>query len=247
MNQDALEFEPGHVVQDTYRIDELLGRGGMGATYKGVNLATQHDVAIKVMHPNFAHDDRGVQLFKRESTLLRDVRHDAVIRYETTLQDRAGRLYLIMELIDGKPLSHYVQSKARLAPEDVLKLGRRLAGGLAAIHALGIVHRDVAPDTSCCPTGRSTGQLIDFGLASDTVNTDQSIIGHSSRQDELRRARTVAVRIDHPATTPMPGLGLLRCGPPIGRQDGGVQSRTNTVTSGQVTESGFVCIRTGGT
>ncbi len=180
MNQDALEFEPGHVVQDTYRIDELLGRGGMGATYKGVNLATQHDVAIKVMHPNFAHDDRGVQLFKRESTLLRDVRHDAVIRYETTLQDRAGRLYLIMELIDGKPLSHYIQSKARLAPEDVLKLGRRLAGGLAAIHALGIVHRDVAPDNILLPHGQiEQAKLIDFGLASDTVNTDQSIIGHS--------------------------------------------------------------------
>lgn len=180
MEHSALGLRPGSVVQDTYRIDHLLGEGGMGATFKATNMATGHDVAIKVMSPAFSANKRAVELFRRESTLLRSVRNDAVIGYETTLMDGQGRLFLVMEFVDGKPLADYVRKGLRLKPEDVLALGARLAGGLASIHALGIVHRDVAPDNILIPHENiRDAKLIDFGLASDTIGTDKSIIGDS--------------------------------------------------------------------
>lgn len=178
MRQSTPDLKPGSLIQDTYRIDALLGEGGMGATFRATNLATGHAVAIKVMSASFAANKQAVDLFRRESTHLRAVQHDAVIRYETTLQDREGRLFLVMEFVDGKPLKHYIMRGARLASRDVLALGLRVAQGLAAIHALGIVHRDIAPDNIMIPDDNVRhAKLIDFGLASNTIGTDKSIIG----------------------------------------------------------------------
>jgi serine/threonine-protein kinase len=179
MDNTILGLKPGSVIQDTYRVDSLLGEGGMGATFLGVNMAAGHQVAIKVMTPEFARNKRALELFKRESSLLRTVQNDAVVRYETTLKDKAGRLYLVMEYVPGKPLRYFLEKGARLAARDVLKLGERLASGLAAIHVLGIVHRDVAPDNILVPDEDILGaKFIDFGLASDTAGTDKSILGN---------------------------------------------------------------------
>ncbi|MCY4334003.1 MAG: protein kinase [Litoreibacter sp.] len=173
-------IKPGDVIQNTYKVEKLLGEGGMGATFKGHNMTTDHDVAIKVMIPSFAKDERAVSLFKRESSLLRTVNSDAVIRYETTLQDAEGRLFLVMEYVPGKPLAAYLKRGARLDSEGVLKLARRLAGGLDAIHKLNIVHRDIAPDNILVPEEEILkAKLIDFGLASDTAGTEKSILGDS--------------------------------------------------------------------
>ncbi len=178
MSAGTQVLKPGSVVQDSYRIESLLGEGGMGATYRAINLATGHPVAVKVMSPAFAANRQAVELFRRESTHLRAVQHEAIIRYETTLQDREGRLFLVMEFVDGKPLKHYLARGQRLGSADVLGLGLRLAQGLDCIHALGLVHRDIAPDNILIPGDNvKKAKLIDFGLASDTIGTDKSIIG----------------------------------------------------------------------
>lgn len=174
----AQGLKHGDVLQDTYRIDALLGEGGMGATFRGTNLATGDTVAIKVMTAEFARVPKAVDLFKREARLLRTVRSDAVIRYETTLQDKQGRIFLIMEFIAGNPLAHYLSRGARLPAVDLVRLGLRLAEGLDAIHKLGIVHRDIAPDNIMIPEDDVLkAKLIDFGLASDSLGNEKSIIG----------------------------------------------------------------------
>lgn len=178
METTVLGLKAGSVIQDTYRIERLLGEGGMGATFLGINLATGHQVAIKAMIPEVSRNERALDLFKRESRLLRTVHNDAVVRYETTLQDKSGKLYLVMEYVPGKTLRYYIDKGARLASADVLKLGIRLADGLASIHALGIVHRDVAPDNIMVPDDDILGaKFIDFGLASNTIGTEKSVLG----------------------------------------------------------------------
>ena len=178
MSHASLGIGPGSIVQDSYEIKRILGEGGMGATFSGKNLATDHDVAIKVILPQFARDNKAGDLFRREANLLRTIQNEAVVRYETTILDKAGRLYLVMEYIDGKPLSSFLNRGARLDALGVLRLGKRLAGGLEAIHRLGIVHRDLSPDNIIIPADDILGaKLIDFGVASDTIGTDKSILG----------------------------------------------------------------------
>ncbi|WP_342070374.1 serine/threonine-protein kinase [Yoonia algicola] len=178
MNAVSDTLKPGTIIQDTYEITKLMGEGGMGATFAGRNLATDHDVAIKVISSSFAGNSRAIDLFKREANLLRTIQHEAVVRYETTLQDKDGRLFLVMELLEGEPLSHYTSQGARLSSDDVLKLGRRLAAGLDAIASVGTVHRDIAPDNIFVPNNDiQSAKLIDFGLASNTFGTEKSILG----------------------------------------------------------------------
>lgn len=178
MNQISDSLKPGDVIQNTYRIDRLLGEGGMGATFAGYNTASDHAVAIKVISASFAQNKRATDLFKREANLLRTIQHEAVVRYETTLQDAQGRLYLVMELLDGHPLSYFVGRGARLSARDTLRLGRRLAAGLDAVAGVGAVHRDIAPDNIFVPGDDiQKAKLIDFGLASDTFGTEKSILG----------------------------------------------------------------------
>ncbi|NOD77904.1 MULTISPECIES: serine/threonine-protein kinase [unclassified Ruegeria] len=180
MEHSVLGLKPGSVLQDTYEIRSLLGEGGMGATFRGLNRASGHEVAIKVMTPSFAKNQKAVDLFRREANLLRTVRSDAVVRFETSMLDKDGRLFLVMEFVPGHPLAHYLKKGARLSSDDVLKLGLRLAEGLEAIHKLGIVHRDVAPDNVMIShEDINQAKFIDFGLASDSVGTDKSIIGDS--------------------------------------------------------------------
>jgi hypothetical protein len=179
-------LQPGDIIQDTYQIVKLLGEGGMGATFEGTNRTTGHPVAIKVMSAEIARNDKAVQLFRRESSLMRTVQSDAVARYETTLQDSQGRLFLIMEYVPGNSLADYIKKGARLNPLDVARLGLRLSTGLAAIHKLNIVHRDIAPDNIQVPDENIVGaKLIDFGLASNTIGTEKSIIGDYMAPEQL--------------------------------------------------------------
>ena len=172
-------LEPGYVIQDTYRLHSELGEGGMGQTFRAVNIPLGHDVAIKVLS-NPSYGEKGKQLFLREAQLLRGISHPGVVRLETVLMGQNGRLYIVMEYLTGKPLSYFLANGARLQPEDVLKLGLRLTGALRAVHDQGIVHRDIAPDNiMVVDDAIEKSKLIDFGVASNTIGQDQSIIGDS--------------------------------------------------------------------
>lgn len=180
MERTVLGLRPGSVIQDSYRVIDLLGEGGMGATFAGENIATGHKVAIKVITPEFARQGKAGDLFRREANLMRSVQSDAVVGYETTLMDKEGQLYLVMEYIDGRPLSYFLDKGKKLSADDVLALGARLTRGLVAMHSMDIVHRDISPDNVMIPNGNiQNAKLIDLGVASDTVGTDKSIIGSS--------------------------------------------------------------------
>lgn len=172
-------LEPGYVIQDTYRLHSELGEGGMGQTFRAVNIPLGHDVAIKVLS-NLSYGEKGKQLFLREAQLLRGISDPGVVRLETVLMGQNERLYIVMEYLTGKPLSYFIANGARLAADDVLKLGLRMARALKTIHDQGIVHRDIAPDNIMVVDDNiEKAKLIDFGVASNTIGQDKSIIGDS--------------------------------------------------------------------
>jgi hypothetical protein len=117
------------------------------------------------MHPAVAKDPAAAEFFDREAKALLAVRHPAVVHCHDLLSDEAGRVYLVMEMIDGISLAERIRHEP-LSVEELRILGARIASGLAAAHGCGVVHRDLSPDNIVLPGGRlEEAKLIDFGIA----------------------------------------------------------------------------------
>jgi serine/threonine protein kinase len=168
---------PGTLLGNTYIIEALLARGGMGEVYRArhVELGSQH--AIKIMLPNLAEDPKIVQLFLEEARKLGRLNNDAVVDYEGFFRDEHGLRYLVTEFVPGESLEQ-VLHRRRLEPDEVLRLRDRLALGLASAHEMGIVHRDVSPENILLPDGNiDRAKLIDFGIAKSMDPAGLTIIG----------------------------------------------------------------------
>ncbi|NNM74646.1 serine/threonine-protein kinase [Enterovirga aerilata] len=155
---------PGYRLNEIYEIDSLLATGGMGEVYRGHAIETGDEVAIKTIRPEFAQNAAALALFKREASALRNLYHEAIVRYFVFSIDR-GLPYLAMEFVEGKSLSEFLQ-KGPLNLEQLRVLQKRLASGLQAAHELGIIHRDVSPDNIILPgENLARAKIIDFGIA----------------------------------------------------------------------------------
>ncbi|MEE3326033.1 MAG: serine/threonine-protein kinase [Myxococcota bacterium] len=159
------QIAPGTVLFGEYVIEEVLGSGGMGEVYKAQHRALGEFRAIKVLHAEISEKKATAALFLREAKALLSVRHPAVVHCHDLLSDEDGRVFLIMELIQGLPLTQRM-AKGPLSTDEVAVLGGRLAAGLHAAHARGVVHRDISPDNIVLEDGDvARAKLIDFGIA----------------------------------------------------------------------------------
>ncbi|MBV5308801.1 protein kinase [Chromatium okenii] len=168
---------PETLIINTYQIKRLLGGGGMGEVYlaRHAGLGTEH--AIKVIRPSMGDNTQVMDLFYREARVLRGVRHDAVVNYDGFVRDAQGRDYLVMEYVEGIPLSDRLKHQP-LTIAEVLTLRDRLCAGLAAAHRQGAVHRDLSPDNVILPNGEiAAAKLIDFGLCKLTDPEQKTIVG----------------------------------------------------------------------
>lgn len=155
---------PGYRLNEIYEIDSLLATGGMGEVYRGHAIETGDQVAIKTIRPEFAQNTAALALFKKEASSLRNLYHEAIVRYFVFSIDR-GLPYLAMEFVEGKSLSEFLQ-RGPLDYEQLRVLQKRLASGLQAAHELGIIHRDVSPDNIILPgENLARAKIIDFGIA----------------------------------------------------------------------------------
>ncbi|TWT12662.1 SUMF1/EgtB/PvdOfamily nonheme iron enzyme [Reyranella sp. CPCC 100927] len=180
MDDDALmPLRPGAVLNNTHRVERLLARGGMGEVYSATNLLTGDAVAVKVIRPELVSDRQMRALFLREATALRQIRHATIVAYEGVHAEADGRVYLVMDLIEGPSLAKRMAERPLTVPQ-VRALRHRLALGLLAAHEQNIVHRDLSPDNVVLRDGdleRAT--IIDFGIAKKTDGLGISVIGSS--------------------------------------------------------------------
>ncbi len=170
---------PQTLLVNTYRVERLLGGGGMGEVYlaRHMGLGTEH--AIKVIRPSMDGNTQIMDLFYREAKVLRGVRHDAVVNYDGFVRDDQGRDYLVMEYVEGPSLAERLKH-GPLTVAEVLTLRDRLCAGLAEAHRKGAVHRDLSPDNVILPGDRlEAAKLIDFGLCKLTDPDQETIIGTS--------------------------------------------------------------------
>ncbi len=152
---------------DDLRFERLLGRGGMGAVYRGTQLRLGRTVAIKVIAPHLAGDAAYIGRFTREARTLGRLVHVRVIACHDVAQiaGPSGALLhvMVLEFVDGWSLSALGRER-HLRVREVLEFHAQAAEGLAAAHALGIVHRDIKPD-NLMVTREHAVKLADFGLA----------------------------------------------------------------------------------
>jgi serine/threonine protein kinase len=168
---------PGTLLNNTYIIEALLARGGMGEVYRARHVDLGTEYAIKVILPSLAEDPTIVQLFREEARKLHRLNNDAVVDYEGFFLDEHGLRFLVTEFVPGESLEQVLRRR-RLEPDEVLRLRDRLALGLQAAHEMGIVHRDVSPENILLPEGRiDRAKLIDFGIAKSTDPAALTVIG----------------------------------------------------------------------
>ncbi len=127
-----------------YRIDELIGRGGMGVVYRAFDLRLKRTVALKMMAPELSLDARFRERFARETELAISLEHPNVVPIHDA-GDIDGRLYLAMRLVAGTDLRTLLRAEGALEPSRALAICRQVASALDAAHAKGLVHRDVKP------------------------------------------------------------------------------------------------------
>ncbi len=155
------------VLADRYHILKRIGEGGMGRVYLGEHVKMNRQCAIKVMSPALVNDAESASRFAREASNAARIIHPnvaAVFDYG----ESEGLVYLVMEYVDGEPLSRLLTREAPLSLERALNLASQIADGLGAAHELGIVHRDLKPDNILVMrtrAGREVAKVVDFGIA----------------------------------------------------------------------------------
>lgn len=153
-----------------YRIFEVLGAGGMGIVMRAEDVTLQRTVAIKAMHPRYATSKRAGERFLREARAAAAIEHENIITIHFVGYDR-DIPFLVMPLLRGESLRNRIQSAGSLPVDEVLRIGRQIAAGLAAAHDRGLIHRDIKPDNIWLEEGTNRVKILDFGLAR-TVTED---------------------------------------------------------------------------
>ncbi len=170
-------FRQGQVLNHTYEIEGVLGRGGTGEVYRAKNQISGRIVAIKALNARFSGNDDYIQLMRREEQ-MRDVLNDAVVRYTECSRTDQGHVFLVMDFIDG-PSMNDVMARRRMDARELMIIAHRVAEGLVAAHARGIVHRDLSPDNVVLRDGEAgRATIIDFGIAKDTSTGAKTIVGN---------------------------------------------------------------------
>jgi serine/threonine-protein kinase len=156
---------PPRVVAGKYRLDELLGEGGMGAIWKAFHLQLELPVAIKLLRPGFQNAELAERL-RGEARVAAGLMHPNIVRVFDVGESEAGEPFIVMELLRGESLAQLL-ARGPLSPINVVRLLLPIAEALAAAHARGVVHRDVKPDNVFVTSaGRvALPKLLDFGIA----------------------------------------------------------------------------------
>lgn len=164
-----MSLEIGQLLDNKYRIVRMIGEGGMGAVFEGENVRINRRVAIKVLHAAFTGNAEVMQRFEREAQAAGRIGNDHILEVLDLGVLPDGDRYIIMEFLDGEPLSSRIKHRGRMMPHELAPIMRQVLVGLGAAHSAGIIHRDLKPDNIFIlrekAGHRDFVKLIDFGIS----------------------------------------------------------------------------------
>lgn len=183
-----MDVRPGEVLAGKYRIEQVLGQGGMGVIVQATHLQLDERVAIKFLLPQALENEEAVMRFAREARAAVKIKSEHVARVTDVGTLATGCPYMVMEYLSGSDLSQLIQDRGPLPIEEAVDYILQASEALAEAHALGIVHRDLKP-ANLFHTRRADGssciKVLDFGIS--------KVTGLSGSGADLGMTRTTAV------------------------------------------------------
>jgi len=168
-----MSLSPGDLIDNKYRIVRLIGEGGMGSVHEGENVRIKRRVAIKVLHKHAANNDAALTRFEREAQAAGHIGSDHILEVLDVGALPDGDRYMVMEFLDGEPMSSRIRNAGSLTPQHLVPLLRQALSGLDAAHKAGIIHRDLKPDNIFIVREKAGKtdfvKLIDFGISKFNV------------------------------------------------------------------------------
>ena len=165
-----------NVARGRYRLERPLGRGGMATVYLGRDSELDRPVAVKVLAKDLAGDIAFRKRFLREARLAARLSHPNVVSVYDAGEDADGRLYIVMECVEGETLADVLRERGRLPAAEAVGLALQACRGLAHAHAAGLVHRDVKPQNLLLRED-GTLKIADFGIARAAETTALTQVG----------------------------------------------------------------------
>lgn len=236
----GLERFIGEVLDGKYRLERLLGQGGMGAVYLATHLGTERPVALKLITPEFMRNDEFVERFKREARAAGRLRHPNVVDVTDFGFAEVGAervAYLVMEYLDGCTLGDVLAEESRLPLDWVVDILEQTCSAVDEAHQQGVVHRDLKPDNIWLEPNRFGGyrvKVLDFGIAklADTAVTGED--DNAGAANELPAA-TAGTKInsqsDAQSQLDVVQASIARAASSLGRTAGGSDRGSSRVSS----------------
>jgi len=166
----------GKTLAGKYRIDERLKDGGMGMVYRGTHILMDKTVAIKVLRPSLAADEKIVARFSREARAASRISHPNALSVTDFGEDENGVVFLVMEYLNGKTLKEVIRENGPMPLARVVDITRQVGDALSVAHSQGVVHRDLKSDNIMLMT-TSVGEhakVLDFGIAK--INEAEGVV-----------------------------------------------------------------------
>src|SRR5687768_9661107 len=157
----------GATVGERYRLVEQIGEGGMATVYRAEHQLLRKAVAVKVLHAELSTDETMAARFEGEAIAAARLEHPNVVSITDFGRTPDGRMFLVMEHLEGTPLSDIIETGGPVRWPRAVEIMRQTLRGLAHAHDMGVVHRDLKPSNIMVITlpGREVAKIIDFGIA----------------------------------------------------------------------------------
>jgi serine/threonine-protein kinase len=200
----------GDVIAEKYRVERILGVGGMGVVFAVTHLQLGEPYAIKCLLPRAAADPEAIERFMREARAAVRIKSEHIARVSDVGQLANGSPYILMEYLTGRDLSDVLRERGSLSIHDAVEYVLQACTGIAEAHALGIVHRDLKPSNLFLTQrldGASLVKVLDFGISKATADSaphkpsltqTASVFGSPAYMspEQIRSAKNVDFRTD---------------------------------------------------
>jgi serine/threonine protein kinase len=196
----------GQTLCGKFRVEAMIGQGGMASVWQGTHIATGRRIAIKVLDDRFLGNAGVVARFGREARAASAVHHESIVDVMDLDRTEDGTPFLVMEFLEGETLTDRIERLGRLSEEDLIAIADPLLDAVHAAHEAGVVHRDLKPDNIMLVRAGRRGEklkVLDFGISSkadeiSSLTTTGSLLGtpHYMSPEQAKGRTDIDARAD---------------------------------------------------